>query len=313
METRSLRGENVVAVEGWLGSVVTIAKADGYETESYNLLGIPEESSFTRPNISDGRWLNPIHADNRFEIVVSDEIVLDYPIKVGETITLKHNDDTQSWRVVGIVDTREPAIYGHYEPIARWVNLRNQASEIHIRATAADAETLDVVAASLSTIYADAGIEVNEVRSSAQMIAEVLSVISVLIMMLLMCGVLIAIVGGLGLAGTMSLAVMERTREIGIMRSIGAGTGTLRQMLVNEGTMVGLISLVFAWAASFPVTTVLNSALGNILFSRPVSFAVHPYAPLLWALLVLIVAVVASLLPAHNATRISVREAIAYE
>jgi putative ABC transport system permease protein len=111
----------------------------------------------------------------------------------------------------------------------------------------------------------------------------------------------------------MSLAVMERTREIGIMRSIGAGTGTLRQMLVSEGVMVGLISLGFAWLASFPVTTVLNSALGLVLTGRPISFAVHPYAPLLWAALVLLVAVVASLLPAQNATRVSVREAIAYE
>ena len=313
LEARTLRGENVVAAEGWLRSGATLVKADGYETESFGLYGIPEASSFTAPNLAQGRWLAALTPDSRFELVVSDDIALDYQVEVGETITLKNDDETRSWQVVGIVDTREPALYGHYDTVSRWVNLRNQANEVHVRATAADAETLAVVEASLSTIFADAGIDVKDIRNAAQMLADVLATISVLIMMLLMCGVLIAVVGGLGLAGTMSLAVMERTREIGIMRSIGAGTGTLRQMLVSEGVMVGLLSLGFAWLASFPVTTVLNSALGLVLFSRPISFALHPYAPLLWAALVMLVAVVASLLPAQNATRVSVREAIAYE
>lgn len=313
LETRALRGENVLAAEGWLRSGVTLVKADGYETESFGLYGIPDESSFTAPNLAEGRWLAAATADGRFDLVVSDEIARDYQLKVGETITLKHDDQTRSWQVVGIVDTREPAFYGHYDSVARWVDLRNQASEVHVRATAADAETLAVAEASLSTVYADAGIEVKDIRNAAQMLADVLAAISVLIMMLLMCGVLIAVVGGLGLAGTMSLAVMERTREIGIMRSIGAGTGTLRQMLVSEGMMVGLLSLGIAWLASFPVTSLLNSALGFVLFGRAISFALHPYAPLLWAVLVLIVAAVASLAPAQNATRVSVREAIAYE
>lgn len=313
LETRSLRAENVVAAEGWLRSGVTIVKADGYETESYGIHGIPENSTFAKPNISAGRWLASNTPDNRFDVVISDEIVADYPVEVGETITLKQNDQTQNWRVVGIVDTREPALYADYETVSRWVNLRNQASTIHIRGTAPDLATLEIASASLAAIYTDAGIDVTEIQSKAQMLEDVINIFSTIILMLLMCGILIAIVGGLGLAGTMSLAVMERTREIGIMRSIGAGTSTLRQMLVNEGMMVGLISLIFAWVASFPVTTLLNSALGNMLFSRPISFAIHPYAPLYWTLIVVSVAALASLLPAQNATRISVREAIAYE
>jgi putative ABC transport system permease protein len=313
LEVRALRGEHVAAAEGWLRSGVTLVKSDGYETERFGLYGIPENSPFTAPNLAQGRWLASVTPESRFDVVVSDEIARDYQVEVGATITLKHERETRNWQVVGIVDTREPALYGHYDTVSRWVNLRNQASEVHVRATAADAETLALVEASLSTIFTDAGLDVNDTRNAAQMLADVIATISVLIMMLLMCGVLIAVVGGLGLAGTMSLAVMERTREIGIMRSIGAGTGTLRQMLVSEGMLVGLLSLGFAWLASFPVTTVLNSALGLVLTGRPISFAVHPYAPLLWAALVLLVAVVASLLPAQNATRVSVREAIAYE
>ena len=53
---------------------------------------------------------------------------------------------------------------------------------------------------------------------------------------------LIAIVGSIGLTGTLSMNVLERTREIGIMRSIGANNRTLRNLVMVEGVLIGMIS-----------------------------------------------------------------------
>ncbi len=313
LEKRAWLAEDVVEVEGWLRSKVTIIKADGYASESFDINGVPANSNLADPTMREGRWFAATDNESRNEVVVSDEIVADYPYKVGDTITLNHNDSQQQWRIVGIVDTREPAIYAEYEAVSRWVALRNLASDIHIRATSYDLATVTALATELDQVYSDAGLEVTDIRNRTQMLEDVVDIFSNIILMLLMCGAMIAVVGGLGLAGTMSLAVMERTREIGIMRSIGAGTGTLRQMLVNEGTLVGMLSLILAWLCSFPVTTLLNAALGVTLFGRPISFAIDPYAPIYWSAIVIGVAAIASLLPAQNATRISVREAIAYE
>ena len=60
---------------------------------------------------------------------------------------------------------------------------------------------------------------------------------------------LLAVVGGLGLAGTMSLNVLERTREIGVMRAVGGSDGSVRLIVVFEGLFVGILS----WVLSAPL------------------------------------------------------------
>ena len=52
----------------------------------------------------------------------------------------------------------------------------------------------------------------------------------------------LAVVGGLGLMGTMSINVLERTREIGVMRTIGAVDRAIRQTVIIEGLVIGLVT-----------------------------------------------------------------------
>src|SRR5205085_5416116 len=61
---------------------------------------------------------------------------------------------------------------------------------------------------------------------------------------------LMIVVGGLGLASTMSLAVLERTREIGVLRAIGAQHGTILRMIQIEGLVIAVLS----WAVAIPLS-----------------------------------------------------------
>jgi putative ABC transport system permease protein len=122
-----------------------------------------------------------------------------------------------------------------------------------------------------------------------------------------------AVIGGLGLAGTMTLNVLERTREIGVMRSIGASSGMVGSIVLTEGMLIGFISWVLAVPLSVPVSLVFGSVIGHAFFDRPLGFSFSLMGLTVWLAIVMITSVVASLLPAHRAMTMSVQETLAYE
>jgi putative ABC transport system permease protein len=127
----------------------------------------------------------------------------------------------------------------------------------------------------------------------------------ILIVLLLATVVLSAVVGGLGRAITMSLNVMEGTREIGILRSLGAPNGVVRRLVVMEGLVVGLSS----WAAAIP----FSIPLGISLLARPRDSIFPMPAALIWLGLILLISMIASMIPAQSAARLTIRDALVYE
>ena len=124
---------------------------------------------------------------------------------------------------------------------------------------------------------------------------------------------LIIIVGGLGLASTMSLGVLERTREIGVMRAIGAKHSSILGMIQIEGLVIALMSWIAAIPLSIPMSVVLARAFGRIMIKVPVHLQPGISEILQWLAVVTIVSVIACAWPAMRAMRISTARALAYE
>jgi putative ABC transport system permease protein len=131
--------------------------------------------------------------------------------------------------------------------------------------------------------------------------------------LLMIMAVLLALVGGLGLAGTMSINVLERTKEIGVMRAIGAHNAAVQGIVLIEGVAIGVMSWALAALLSLPLSAVLSHALGMALVRTPLSYTFSFGGVLAWLWLVIVIAGLASALPAWSASRLPVREALAYE
>lgn len=86
---------------------------------------------------------------------------------------------------------------------------------------------------------------------------------------LILMSVLVVIVGGLGLATTISINVLERTREIGIMRAIGASTYSLTGIIVSEGMIIGLLSWFISMALAWPLSRFVSYNFGMLYFDAP--------------------------------------------
>ena len=147
-------------------------------------------------------------------------------------------------------------------------------------------------------------------RSTMQTASESLGI---LVAFLLIMAVLTALVGSMGLAGSMSMNVLERTREIGVMRSIGADDREVIRTVVVEGVVIGGISWLLAVLLAFPITYLLSYILSVAIFNSmiDVKFTFAGFG--LWLLLVLGLSALASVLPAHSAARLTIREVLAYE
>jgi putative ABC transport system permease protein len=111
----------------------------------------------------------------------------------------------------------------------------------------------------------------------------------------------------------MSINVMERTREIGVMRAIGATNPILFRLVIVEGLMIGSISWILACLLAFPISRLLSDSISLSLFGSPSTFGMTSTGFTIWVMVVLILSILASIIPAYNATRLTIREVLAYE
>jgi putative ABC transport system permease protein len=135
--------------------------------------------------------------------------------------------------------------------------------------------------------------------------------VEVPVRMLIAAAVLLASIGGLGLASMMTVNVLERTRELGIMKAVGALPSTIVKIILWEGVVIAWLS----WLLSLVVAAPLIAAIGSIatvMFGTPLPFTMSGIAVGLWLALAVAIALAASAMPAVRASRLIVRHALAY-
>ena len=129
--------------------------------------------------------------------------------------------------------------------------------------------------------------------------------------MLVAMAVILAIVGALGLGSAMGVSILERTRELGVMKTLGATPNRIVRQLVAEGAAIGAASWVLALALSIPLSYAVGWVIGTLGFLAPLPLIVSGTAVGSWLVLVAAVALVATFVPARRAAAMVVREALA--
>jgi putative ABC transport system permease protein len=119
--------------------------------------------------------------------------------------------------------------------------------------------------------------------------------------------------GSIGLTGTMSINVLERTREIGVMRTIGAVDMAILWSVIIEGLIIGLITWLLAIVLSFPVSCFLLKIIRKAMSDSAIALSFTPLGILLWLAVVIVLSVFASIMPARSAARLTINEVLAFE
>ncbi len=171
----------------------------------------------------------------------------------------------------------------------------------------------DVLATQVRGRLEAAGVDVAGTSTSGEIRETQETLFDVMVVFLSSMAILLGVVGGLGLMGTMTINVVERAREIGVLRAVGASDRSVLTIFLAEGVLIGALSWVIGVLGSLPISRLLSDALGIVFADRPLSHAYSIEAALAWAGIVLGLAAVASLLPSWRASRLAVREILAYE
>lgn len=303
----------VADVESWVvGSARRIGE-DGSEGKNIALVGTRSETEFIQPILLEGRWLLP---DDENAVVINSLILKDEPdIKLGDTITLKMDGREQEWQVVGIVQgiLTGPIGYANQDYLARKMRFVGRSGWTLIIADQHDGVFQADLARRLKEQFDAAGMRVTTTGTTSEIRENIEFQFNIIVVLLAVMAVLIALVGGLGLMGTMSINVLERTREIGVMRAVGASDGSVLRIVLVEGVLVGIISWLIGGLLAYPMGQLLSNIVGTSLLESPLNYQFAINGTIGWLAAVLAIASLASFLPAWNASRLSVRQILAYE
>ncbi len=308
----------VVYAESWGLTMARRVRADDSESKGIVFFAPPARTQLLRPTLIQGRWLLP---DDENAIVISNGVAAAEPdIKVGEEIKLKFSGKESTWRVVGMArvvgsfgGASIGTAYANYEYAARISGQVGRAGSVQVMTDRHDAAYQDRIKTAIEEQFKAAGIHTSASQTSS-MIRESNNVFFMIIVGLLgVMAALMAAVGGLGLMGTMALNVIERTREIGVMRAIGASARTVAGMVMVEGLLIGLTSWVLGTLLAIPFGGLMGEALGALIFQMPLHYAVSIQGMGYWLIAVIALSIVATCLPALNASRLTVRQVLAYE
>ncbi len=289
---------------------------NGDAAENVEMLGAPPESTLIEPILIRGRWLMP--GDEK-AIVLNEAFLAEYPdLDVGDTITLYVNRREVDWTIVGFfqfIGNDSFIVYVPLDYLNAVTGNINQASNFQIVATpeVIENEQVDELVAQVDTFFRDKGFHVNSTTSSADTAGNATLGLDTLTTFLLIMAGLIALVGSIGLTGTMSMNVMERTREIGVMRAIGATDAQVMRQVIIEGTLIGLMSWVIATIVAFPLSYFMSYIINVSIFGMFGDFTVTATGFLIWFGIVGVLSMIASIMPARNAAKLTIREVLAYE
>ncbi len=294
-------------------SSTALKHPDDAKGEDVFVNAVQPDSQLIKLPIVTGRWLMP---DDGHAVVLNREIADKLGVKVGDTITIKlSNDQKIEWSIVGTVFDLSNLQRNVYVPLAvyqREVGLTGRGTTAWVLTTPDDGATQLRVEQQLREALNARGLRVGGTNTQEKIRTQNEKNFGIVTAMLLMMSALIATVGAIGLAGTLSINVLERRREIGVMRAIGASSPTIAGLFVGEGLILGLMTWVIAVPLSYPVGQLFATMVGQaIQFSIIYQFSWN--GAVTWLIIVTILSIVGSAVPAIRATRVSVRESLAYE
>ncbi len=304
-------------VEMWAsvsGQIRPAGQPEAFDDRSVSITGIPIPTEIYGAQLRAGRWLKPedtfalvLHRKeaDKIGVGVGDWITFDIPVK-GKT----------EWQVVGILNDpiNDRRIVAPRETLLIADRDVGRGNNLYITTQGTTPEQDITISRTLRNRFYRRGFDLAAQDADTLMLLaeQVIEQFNIIVYLLLMMAVLIAVIGGIALSGVLSINVLERRVEIGILRAIGASNSAIGTLFITEGVLLGWLSWLIAVPISYPFGLGLSTGIGAAVNSE-IAFDYSVTSVWVWLIIITVLGIVASWFPAQGAIRVSVRESLSYE
>ncbi len=317
VEREIMQMPGVERVESFGAAMAEVLDEEDEVVLNMIIVAPPDGTSLLDPEMVAGRWLEP--GDEKV-VVVSDKIYDEYPdLEPGDLLRVEiAGQRVEEWPVAGVYRFIDMAgndilAYANYGTISHLTNTPGQASSYRVIAHAETLESQNALSQSLDSHLRERGYKISNIEAGKVTRQQQAQGMNILVIFLMTMAILTAVVGSIGLMGTMGMNVLERTREIGVMRAIGAVDREVVKSVVVEGLVIGLISFAAAAVLSFPISFILLRIISTAMLGTIMPLEITMIGFFVWLGVVIFLSVVASIVPARSAARLTIREVLAYE
>jgi len=305
---------NLSQIESWSGGQGRLQSGVISATNGVGVVALPFDTKLMKWDVIEGRWLQP---KDEIEVVINQRAadLLDSPV-VGEMLVIGLKEKQLSARLVGVIkEFNVGKIYIDKEQYNVLVNPEGLVNSLMF--TAKDRSYASVVDMKMDTEsrIEKAELDVLYVMSQTERAKIIYDHLDIILTVFAFLSLIVLVVSALGMASTTGINILERTREIGVMRAIGATPKTIYGIFVSEGMILNSIGISIGILAGLPLSAIAARFFGNLILGHDVSlsFAFSVEGLAITLLTILFFGWLASRIPARKAIAVSTHEALSYE
>lgn len=307
-----------------LGSIPGVKRIESQSVDTAStdwgnavLTGVQQNTQIYQKHVIAGRWFT--NTDTNV-VLISKDAADKSGLKVGDTVSFYLGLEQLHWQVIGIVNDESgigPGDLGAFVAPLQQINRDKQLPADYTQSVMLQLSNRNATPAQINTLVnsidtrmSDAGF-LPAITTKQQEIDQAHSKYDIIYILLDAVAIIVGVVGAIGLSNALAMSVLERRREIGIMRSMGAVSRKVAQVFWAEGTTLGLVAWLAALVLGIPAAYGFVFIQAKVL--APVPFAFNPIN-LLWMLLLIVVLTsVASFGPTLGAMRVKISQVLHYE
>lgn len=307
--------EGVNYIEGWFRGKAEVQSDDiATSASGISVIASPFDSNLVERELLQGTWLSGL---KELEFVVNQGAAVAFsPLIIGDSYSITIGRNEVSAKLVGVVREFDfPRIYLDQSKYNDLANPEGMVNNLLISLSERSYDSVIAAKREVEKIIEATGMDVIIVQSQAENAKVIFDHLNIILMVILFLSLLVLSVSSMGMGSAMGINVMERTREIGVLRAIGATPKTVVRLFVVEGFIIAALSVVAGLVLALPMSSIAANFFGELILGEdaPLDFAFSKMGFAITLVVTFAFGYFASRIPAGKATRISVRQAIAYE